>query len=333
MDVALNLRDFLEDPHRPLYEQVDEAVEIARCAFDWGFAAIYLPQHFISHPTVWPQPLPVLARLIPEAPQVKLVTGILLLPFLNPVDVAEQVATMDHLCKGRFVLGVGLGYRQAELEAFGTNRGERLSRFREALHLLKLLWTGQEVTFEGRHWRVHGARMAVLPVQKPHPPIWIASHSVRATRRAAALGDGCLLGPQAGWSDMARLAALYWEALAEVGTGASGRLGAHRCIAVASDWETAIREARAAGERKAAMYGGWSMQEATTVDLGLGRQRALADWAVVGSPTDCCETLSRLPQESGVTYVGLSFLNLPPGHQARLAYLQRVAEEILQRLP
>ncbi len=331
MDIALNLRDFLEDPNRPLSEQVDEAVEIARHASEWGFSAMYLPQHFISHPTVWPQPLLVLARFIPEAPQVKLATGIMLLPFLNPVQVAEQVATIDHLCQGRFILGVGLGYRQVELEAFNTNRGERLGRFREAIQLLKLLWTGETVSFEGRYWRVHEARMAVTPVQQPHPPIWIASHSVKATQRAAALGDGCLLGPQAAWEDITRLAALYWEALDENGKGTQGSLGAHRCLAVGTDRETAVREAQVAGQRKAAMYGGWSMQEATTVDLGLGRQRDLSDWAIVGTPEDCRAAFARMRQESGITYIGLSFLNLPAHHKARLDYLQRVAEEVIQQ--
>ena len=129
MELCLNIRDYLEDPSRPLHQQVDEAVEVARKATEWGYTAIYCPQHYVSHPTVWPQPMPVLARLMPEAPEVKLVTGILLLTYMNPLDVAEQVATMDQLSGGRFVLGVGLGYRELELEAFNTNRSERLQPF------------------------------------------------------------------------------------------------------------------------------------------------------------------------------------------------------------
>ena len=93
MELCLNIRDYLEDPSRPILQQVDEAVEVARKATEWGYKAIYCPQHYVSHPTVWPQPMPVLARLMPEAPEVKLVTGILLLTYMNPLDVAEQVAT------------------------------------------------------------------------------------------------------------------------------------------------------------------------------------------------------------------------------------------------
>ena len=183
MELCLNIRDYLEDPSRPIHQQVDEAVEVARKATEWGYTAIYCPQHYVSHPTVWPQPLPVLARLMPEAPDVRLVTGILLLTYMNPLDVAEQVATMDQLSGGRFVLGVGLGYRELELEAFNTNRSERLSRFNESLEVMKLLWSGEEVNFDGQYWHIHGARMAIttsttapsthlvrLPQPSRHPP-------------------------------------------------------------------------------------------------------------------------------------------------------------------
>ena len=106
---------------------------------------------------------------------------------------------MDQISNGRFILGVGLGYREIELEAFATNRKDRVGRFEESIAIMKRLWTGEEVTFEGSHWQVREAKMAFTPVQKPHPPIWIAAQSTGAVRRAAAIGDACLIGPsQAG---------------------------------------------------------------------------------------------------------------------------------------
>lgn len=116
---------------------------------------------------------------------------------------------MDHISNGRFVLGLGLGYRETELEASGTNRTERVSRFEESLALMKLLWSGDEVNFEGQFWQVHNARVAITPVQKPNPPFWIAAQSRRAARRAATVGDGCLLGPQPSWTDIRYLAGMY----------------------------------------------------------------------------------------------------------------------------
>ena len=333
MDVAINLRDFLDDPTRPMDQQIEEAAEVARRAKSLGFSGIYVPQHWISHPTIWLQPLPVLARLAPEAKEIKLITGVILVPLHNPVDLAEQVITMDHITRGRLVFGVGLGYRQTELEAFGTKRSERVARFEESLELMKLLWSGERVDFEGRFWRVHDARVAITPLQKPYPPIWIAGQSESAVRRAAAIGDGCLLGPQQSWDGISHLAEVYWSALQSQNAASSGMLGANRSIAIGKDRHTATQEAEASSQRKKGMYGGWNMQERSTVDLGLSGGRDLSEWAIVGSPQECVETLSRAYQEQGLRYVGLGFLNLPSGHSARMDYLRFIGEEFLAHLP
>ncbi len=333
MDVALNLRDFVDDPIRPVQQQIEEAAEITRRARSLGFMGIYAAQHWISYPTVWLQPLPLLARLAGESGDLKLITGVILLPLHNPVYLAEQVITVDHITGGRLILGVGLGYRRVELEAVGSDRNQRTGRFEECLALMKLLWSGQEVSFEGRYWTVHRARVGVPPVQKPHPPVWIAAQSELAARRAATMGDGCLLGPQQSWEDLRRLASVYHETVHVHGAGSPGLLGANRSVAVARDRETAIREAREVAEGKAGMYGGWDMQERTTVDLGLGGTRELTDWAAVGSPEECAEAIARCYHEDGVRYTGLGFLNLPKTHAARLEYLQYVSEELLPRLP
>ena len=88
-----------------------------------------------------------------------------------------------------------------------------MSRFEESIELMKLLWSGEEVNYDGKHWTVHEARLALTPVQEPHPPIWIAAQSRGAVRRAAALGDRVLLGPQPGWRDIGLLTRQYKEAL------------------------------------------------------------------------------------------------------------------------
>ena len=333
MDVAINLRDFIDDPTRPMEQQIEEAAEVTRRAKSLGFSGVYVPQHWISHPTVWLQPLLMLARLAPEAKEINLITGVLLVPFHNPVDLAEQIITMDHIAGGRLILGMGLGYRQVEAEAFGTSRRQRVARFEESLELMKLLWSGEPVDFEGEFWQVHAARVAIPPAQKPHPPIWIAGQSESAVRRAAAIADGCLLGPQQSWDGINHLSQAYWEALDRQDGAASGLLGANRSIAMAKDRQTAIRDAEATGQRKQGMYGGWNMQERGTVDLGLSGGRELGEWAIVGSPQECVGTLSRAYHEQGLRYVGLGYLNLPPGQSARLEYLQYISEEFLAHLP
>ncbi len=333
MEVGLCIRDYLDDPTRSIHEQVEEAAEVCRQANALGFSAIYAPQHFVSYPTVWLQPMQALARLAPDAEGLKLMTGILLLAYFNPVDIAEQTATLDQISDGRFILGLGIGYREKELEAFGTNRRERVSRFEESITLMKKLWTGDSVTFEGKYWQVHDVKMSFTPVQKPHPPIWIAAQSTGAVRRAAKMGSACLLGPQPSWDDLRFLGRQYNEALQELGSGSNGILAAHRTIAIAKDRETALTQATAAGEAKAGMYGSFDMQEASTVDFGLTDTRDLADWSIVGSPQDCAETITKCHEEYGLDYVGLTCLNLPKGQSARLEYLQFISEELLPLLP
>ena len=332
MEVGLYIRDYMEDASRPMYQQVEEAAEVCRRAKSLGFSVIYAPQHYISHPTVWMQPMQTLARLAPEAEGLKLLTGVLLLPYHNPVDMAEQTVTLDNISNGRFILGAGIGYREAELAAFGTNRRDRVTRFEESIDLMKKLWSGEEVNHDGKHWQVYGAKLGLTPVQKPHPPIWIAAQSRGAVRRAAAIADRVILGPQPSWEDIGLLTRQYKEALDEFGKESAGRIGVHRSIAIAKDRETAITEAREMAAKKAGMYGAFNMQEKTTVDFGLGGQRELADWAVAGSPQDCAEIINRCKEAEGLDYVGLASLNLPGEFNARLEYLQLISEELLPLL-
>ena len=83
----------------------------------------------------------------------QLVLSILLLPLYSPADVAETVATLDVISEGRVVLGVGLGYRDIEYQAFNVERRHRVGRFMESLELVQRLWTEDEVTFHGKHFK------------------------------------------------------------------------------------------------------------------------------------------------------------------------------------
>ena len=138
-----------------LQEQWQSHLEQFRAARDAGFDTYCWAHHYLIHPFQHFQPWPVLARLAAEAGDMKLATSVLLLPLLNPVDVAEQVATLDHISEGRFILGLGLGYRPEECEAFGTRMPERGRRATEALELMIRLWTEDEVTHHGRFFHVH----------------------------------------------------------------------------------------------------------------------------------------------------------------------------------
>src|SRR5262245_18465196 len=171
-----------------LQRQWQEQLEHFRACRDAGFDFITWGHHWLIHPFQHFQPIPVLARRAAEAGEMDLVTGVLLTPLLNPVQVAEDTATLDHISRGHLIFGVGLGYRPEEFEAAGSAMSERVPRFEEGLALMKRLWTEAEVTHHGRFYRITGGRPTARPYQRPHPRLWVAGMTEPAIRRAGRLG-------------------------------------------------------------------------------------------------------------------------------------------------
>jgi alkanesulfonate monooxygenase SsuD/methylene tetrahydromethanopterin reductase-like flavin-dependent oxidoreductase (luciferase family) len=259
----------------------------------------------------------------------RLKTSVLLLPIVNAVEAAENVATLDHICHGRLDVGVAIGYREKELETAGLARRDRTAKLEESLALMKRLWRGEEVTFHGRYTRVTGGRMGFTPFQTPHPPLEMGAQSEGATRRAARLTDGVFFGPQVAWRDIGKLAAVFREARAEARVADAGSLGASRSLIVGPSKEAAVAAAREYLEKTFAMYRAWAMQEKSMAPLQLGFDVALDDWTVHGTPRDCLETLARA-RELGLDRVGFTIYSLPRDVQARIDYLAMIAEQIVR---
>jgi alkanesulfonate monooxygenase SsuD/methylene tetrahydromethanopterin reductase-like flavin-dependent oxidoreductase (luciferase family) len=270
----------------------------------------------------------VLGRLAAETGSMRLKTSMLLLPLLNPVDTAENIATLDHLTHGRLDVGVAIGYRERELEAVGLTRKDRVPRLEESLDLMRRLWRGDEVTFDGGYTKLTGARLGLTPYQRPHPPIEMGAQSVGATRRAARLADAVFFGPQVAWADVGRLAEIYRDARAAHGL-ATGRTLASRSLIVGASKEAARAAAQAYLERTFAMYRGWEMQEPTMVPLRLGFDGSLDDWTINGTAAHCVEAIAR-GRALGLAGIGLSIGSLPREASARIDYLQMIADEIVR---
>ncbi|HEY1636845.1 MAG TPA: LLM class F420-dependent oxidoreductase [Acidimicrobiales bacterium] len=120
---------------------------------------------------------------------IELVPGIIILPQRQTALVAKQAAEVDLLSRGRFRLGVGLGWNAVEYEALGKSFGDRGRRVGEQVELLRRLWTERTVTFDGTYEKVTGAGLAPLPLQQPIP-VWFGAASPPAYRRAGRLADG-----------------------------------------------------------------------------------------------------------------------------------------------
>jgi alkanesulfonate monooxygenase SsuD/methylene tetrahydromethanopterin reductase-like flavin-dependent oxidoreductase (luciferase family) len=319
MQLGFHLTPFWSPTDRSPTQILDEAIEVIAAASTMGFDWVSIGQHFLSYPTVWPAPYPFLARIAPETGNLRLKTSVLLLPLLNPVEVAENLATLDHLSHGRLTVGVSIGYREQELATVGLTRKDRVPKLEESIQVLKLLWSGDEVTFQGRYISLDQARMGFRPYQQPHPPIEMGGQSDGAARRAAHLADSVMFGPQVGWTDVARLTKVYRAA---GGTYAS----ASRSLMVGRSREDAERTAREYLDKTFRMYNTWQMQESSMVPLRLSSEAPLDEWAIHGSPADCVEKILQADLEG----IGFTIYSLPPSPQARIEYLRMIAEEIVR---
>lgn len=121
--------------------------------------------------------------------KLRLVIGVLILPYRQPFQVAHAVATVDQLSAGRIVLGIGSGYARVEFDAFGIPLRERGPMTDEYLDIITALLSQDKVSFEGRYYRFHGISLLFPPVQKPRPPIWVGGSGKRALERAIHRGD------------------------------------------------------------------------------------------------------------------------------------------------
>jgi alkanesulfonate monooxygenase SsuD/methylene tetrahydromethanopterin reductase-like flavin-dependent oxidoreductase (luciferase family) len=273
-----------------------DVVGTARTARDLGYSGVVAGQHFFTAPQGYFQPLPLLSRLIPETGDMRLVAGVLLLPLLNPLQLAEDLATVDALSGGRLVVGAGQGYRDAEFAAFGVRKQDRLGAQLRALDSMAAWWGGAAV-------EEAGSGLAMQPVSRPHPPIWYAAGNRRAYARAAERGWTPFIGPQATPSVITALLA---------GEPPARSVALRRDVLV-TDVIGAAAAGRALDGRSAA-YGAW----------GYGAADADEQPYLVGTARECREQMAALAA-AGVT--DLVIRTNWPGveHAASLEMLAAVA--------
>ena len=119
-------------------------------------------------------PFSTLARLAADCPGCHLGTACFILPLAHPLGVAEATATLDVICGGRLLFGVGQGYRVPEFQSFGIPRHERGARLIEAVTAIRTLWADDPASYEGRFYQFSGISITPKPIQRPGPPVWVA---------------------------------------------------------------------------------------------------------------------------------------------------------------
>jgi alkanesulfonate monooxygenase SsuD/methylene tetrahydromethanopterin reductase-like flavin-dependent oxidoreductase (luciferase family) len=277
-----------------------EQVGLAR---ELGFSSVMAGQHFLSDPYQMAQPIPLLARMAAEADGMTVGPGVLLLPLLNPLQVAEEIATLDALAGGRVALGVGIGYRDVELAGFGvTDKPSKV--FEEKLEVLKRLLAGEAVTASGAGYTLDGARLALLPSRTV--PIWVAANRDAAVRRAARVGDAWLMNPHTTLDELERQHGVFLAARKEAGIPAPEEIPALREVCVAETDEEAMLVAGRYLAGKYAAYVDWGQSD--VMPDGDTLRRAWEELTeggrfIIGSPETAGRMLAEHAERAGITHL------------------------------
>src|SRR5215475_2519305 len=307
-----------------------ESVEQVRLARDLGFDLVLLGQHFLATEFQMLQPTVAAARLAGETGSMRIGVTIYLLPLLNPVQLAEDAATLDIITEGRLIFGIGLGYRTVEDEAFGLAPGARVTRARAHLDVITTLWAGEPVDYESPSCTLRGATTLVRPVQKPRPPIWVVANNDRAVERAAEIGDTWIVNPHATIETISRQLGLFRATRARLGKSGPTEIPVIRELGIGESRAEAVRVARPHLERKYQAYVAWGQHKALPGDDdmtqsfdGLARDRF-----ILGDPGECAAEIQRTVERTGATAMifRLHWPGLP--HEAVMRGLRLLGEKV-----
>jgi probable F420-dependent oxidoreductase len=175
---------------------------IASAAERAGFDGVYVTDHPFPHPRWFDHgghhaydPFVQLAFAAAVTTTLRVQTHLVVAPYRNPFLTAKSVVTLDVMSGGRLTLGVGAGYMDEEFAALGADLAERGALTSEAIVAMKAAWTGEPVHLRGRHFVADGNVLEPMPIQRPHPPLWVGGNSEAAIRRAVELADGWIPAP------------------------------------------------------------------------------------------------------------------------------------------
>lgn len=314
-------------------DRYDQALTQACAADQLGFDSVWLTEHHFSRHGIVSDSLTVLGHLAARTSSVRLGTAVSVLPLHHPLRFAESVATVDQLSGGRLDLGIGRGYQPGEFSGYGLDIAEKNERFAEALDVLRQVWsTDGPVSHHGRYWSFDDAAPQPRPLQRPHPPLWVATDSPDGLAQCAREDWGVLLPQGTSLTVTAGQMKRYAEALAGAGAGPEkARVYLARATHVAATDEQAWAEAE--GPYKDFLGYADKLRRARAGTAPGGRSpfdldADLRDSALFGSPDTVIGRLREI-RELGIERVML-FLHmggLP--HEKIMSSMELIAREVL----
>jgi len=283
-----------------LAPELANLIEQTRVAKASGLTSLMVGQHFVSSPLQMFQAMPLLARLAAEAEGMRLGPGLLLLPLLNPVIVAEETATLDWLTGGNAIIGLGLGYRAEEFASIGVPFKERVPRFVEGVEVIRKMWRDDTVEFKGRFHTISNVQTSIKPQQKGGPPIWMAGDVEAAVKRAAKIGDAWMPSPMVSEENVAKLNALFRETRAAAGLPAAKEYPVIREAHVGT-----MDEVREPLSFKYEAYASWSGDSGFVPQEGIRSNfdKFAAQRFLIGSESQLVDQIGRYGESTGTDHI------------------------------
>jgi alkanesulfonate monooxygenase SsuD/methylene tetrahydromethanopterin reductase-like flavin-dependent oxidoreductase (luciferase family) len=313
-----------------------------RLADELGFDHVWLTEHHFVDDGYMPSPLVVSGAIAAVTERIRISQDVMLLPFLHPVRLAEDLAVLDNLSGGRTMVGAGMGYVPSEFAGMGVSRRERRARMDDTLAILQRAWCEEEFDFDGEIHHLRGVRVRPRPVQPGGPPLWVAAMSEAGARRAARFRAGLL--PQ---GDRAAVVDPWRDALRADGLDPS----AHRAAVVrhfqvhdelvTTDSGAGLARLAAGGraENEAMdVYERWFAEVPKTDRMmtqlveGAAAGRLVPQDAFIGPPEACAAEIRRMRDEFHITDVILAGIASGPTTDAADDNLRRFVEEVVPLL-
>ena len=277
-----------------LGDQVAAIADQAEFADRLGFHSLFLPESHFTGAAACPSPIVVLAAAAARTTNLRLGTTSYLLPVRNPFQAAEEVAVLDRLSNGRVILGLGRGFRPALFAAFDVDPRTKRQRFATSLDLMLRAWAGEAIEVgEGDARRP--IRLAPLPVQEPHPELWVAAFGPLALKQAGELGLPYLSSPLETIDRLVQNHELHRDALPE---GAPAPIvPVMRTVFVSDNRQACARVSSALTAQAIRMARAGSRlvpeEELAHID----------NWAIVGNQDEVRAGLERYREQIGMTHV------------------------------
>ncbi len=286
-----------------LHARLPEMLEQVRAARQSGFASVWFPDHYIIGPIRMLQPLPLMAYMLRETGDMTIGPNIRILAVLNPVQAAEEAATMDILSGGKYVFGVGLGYREQEFSAFNVPINERAGRFSECISVMRRLWSEERVDHHGKYFTVDNSGLSAMPHTPGGPPVYIAALAEPAIKRAARIGDAWLAVNTTDLKTTIRHMTTYRAALAEYGRTPKEFPLTRECY-IGTSHKTAFEECRAALHYKYSAYAAWGASRPVTDQnaFGMAFEDFCRDRFIIGDKVSVKEDIARYREALGADH-------------------------------